>query len=189
MIEVVEAVTDLYGTCIHMLWRVCLVVAYMYRSTRKHTFAKRTSDTVRSRAGARTRIKVHSKRSGITVAQVVFVLTSASKVCQQGPPAEFLVSSAPSVLAVSRDRMARLVRLLGANQVASSLFAWLARRLASHECCSGEACGVALWREFLSVPTVGALAIIEPPHMAPKRSRGLVSVSSIHAASSGTVTS
>ena len=43
MIEAVEAVTDLYGTCIHMLSGVCLVVAY--RSTRKHTFAKRTSDT------------------------------------------------------------------------------------------------------------------------------------------------
>ena len=66
MIKVVEAVTDLYGTCVHMLWRV--PDWRMSVDSCRHALAKRTSDTAQLRADTRTQITVRSWRSGNAVA-------------------------------------------------------------------------------------------------------------------------
>ena len=68
MIKVVEAVTDLYGTCIHMLWRV--PDWRMSVDPCRHALAKRTCDTAQLRADTRTQITVRSWRPGSASARV-----------------------------------------------------------------------------------------------------------------------
>jgi len=68
MIKVVEAVTDLYGTCIHMLWRE--PDWRMSVDSCGHALAKRTSDTAQLRADTRTQITVRSWRPGSASARV-----------------------------------------------------------------------------------------------------------------------